>query len=772
MDLRKAPQAVGREELLRIEDAVEQKPRLIGVHYAKDVGGRALAVQGVAHVLNHVGLVPDEPDHALLEVLERIDPLLLKALDRVQGHQAHEGSDPEFLEGAIGKAKDVVEEAVRLVEELVVPPAHPLHGRAHIDIVLEELGGEALVGLVLSRKLEGDAHEVQAEHAHPAGGVGLFEHRALRQLLRAIDDRDVVEAKEAAFEYVVALAVDLVHPPGEIDQQFVETLLQEHPVALALAQPVHVVDPPHRPGLHRRVQVRELPLVGRDLPGWMLKLLEEQQPKLFLCELAVDERERHAMEREVPRGEPRILPFVRHRHDAHRVEVPPVRIADLFPRLGRRPVGAVALQPHVHIEEIDLLGPEHPREGLTLDPLLVLGGVVGMNGGVELIGLGAPLRNDGGHGDERIRMKFGGEAKAKVDAFSRGHDHSIVEGGFRAGFIGIRGVFAAHHVAVESVLRVGRPTGHVRTVDRLAVGLVVGEEHLSAVGAEEVAVAEPVLERQLLRRKDIAVIRGQADEARPRRSGEDPRLGHLLFPPAPGVSKPEVGQDVEWSRLGAAVVNAQAHHDVLRVLLGILDFDVEVPVIVEDARVEEFVLRALAVSGLVLPHQLLVGELALGVLVEPLHVRVSGQVVEVEVVLLHVLAVVSLAGHHAVEAFLEERILLVPEGEGEAEHLIPVADAGESVLTPTVGLGPGLGVREIGPGVSVARIVLADRAPGALRNVRAPVPPRGERAVLLGKPIVFTRRRGHLTESMAKKVGSCAYSLGLHVLQSHSEGLR
>ena len=45
--------------------------------------------------------------------------------------------------------------------------------------------------------------------------------------LAAVDDGDVVEAEEAALEDVVALAVDLVDPPGEVDQQLVEAALEE-----------------------------------------------------------------------------------------------------------------------------------------------------------------------------------------------------------------------------------------------------------------------------------------------------------------------------------------------------------------------------------------------------------------------------------------------------------------------------------------------------------------------------------------------------------------
>ena len=43
----------------------------------------------------------------------------------------------------------------------------------------------------------------------------------------AIEDGDVVQAKKTAFEQVVAFAVDLVDPPGEIDEQLVKAFLEK-----------------------------------------------------------------------------------------------------------------------------------------------------------------------------------------------------------------------------------------------------------------------------------------------------------------------------------------------------------------------------------------------------------------------------------------------------------------------------------------------------------------------------------------------------------------
>ena len=134
--------------------------------------------------------------------------------------------------------------------------------------------------------------------------------------------------------------------------------------------------------------------------------------------------------------------------------------------------------------------------------------------------------------------------------------------------------------------------------------------------------------------------------------------------------------------------------------LGVLDEDVEVAVVVEDAGVEQLVLHLVAGAPAVRLHQIGVGIGRLRVLVEVLHVRVRRRAVEVEVVLLHVLAVVAFAVGQPEEPLLEDRILAVPQGQREAEALLVVGDAGEAVFAPAVGARAGLVVGEVVPGVA------------------------------------------------------------------------
>ena len=97
--------------------------------------------------------------------------------------------------------------------------------------------------------------------------------------------------------------------------------------------------------------------------------------------------------------------------------------------------------------------------------------------------------------------------------------------------------------------------------------------------------------------------------------------------------------------------------------------------------------------------------------------------IEVEVIFLHVLAVVALAAGQAEHAFLEDGVALVPEREREAEALVVVGDAQDAVLAPAVDAGAGVVVREKIPRLAGGAVILAHRAPLAFAQVGPPAPP-------------------------------------------------
>jgi hypothetical protein len=141
---------------------------------------------------------------------------------------------------------------------------------------------------------------VQAIHGHPARPVGLFDEISRAQRPRTIEYADIVEAEEPTLENIFSLGVLAIHPPGEIEQQFVKHALQEITIGFSVNAPFDLVDAPGCPGVHRRIHVREIPFVGRKLAVGVHVPLAQEQYQLLLGEIRVDDCHRHAVEPQIP----------------------------------------------------------------------------------------------------------------------------------------------------------------------------------------------------------------------------------------------------------------------------------------------------------------------------------------------------------------------------------------------------------------------------------------------------------------------------------------
>ena len=113
--------------------------------------------------------------------------------------------------------------------------------------------------------------------------------------------------------------------------------------------------------------------------------------------------------------------------------------------------------------------------------------------------------------------------------------------------------------------------------------------------------------------------------------------------------------------------------------------------------------------------------------------------VEVEVVLFDVLAVVSLAVSKPEETLFEDGVLAVPQGQREAQPLLVVRDARQTILAPPVGTGAGVIVSEEVPGITIFAIVLAHRSPLPFTQVRPPLFPRYPISGLDKTPLLCVR---------------------------------
>ena len=102
----------------------------------------------------------------------------------------------------------------------------------------------------------------------------------------------------------------------------------------------------------------------------------------------------------------------------------------------------------------------------------------------------------------------------------------------------------------------------------------------------------------------------------------------------------------------AAIVRGDANEQVFRRLLGVFDIDVEIPVIVEDAGVDEFKLSCAQATPPIFLDQTRIRKFRLRVFVERLHVGMRRRRVEVVVELLYVLTVIALGASETEETLL------------------------------------------------------------------------------------------------------------------------
>ena len=290
----------------------------------------------------------------------------------------------------------------------------------------------------------------------------------------------------------------------------------------------------------------------------------------------------------------------------------------------------------------------------------------------------------------------GGEPDADLSALTGRHLEHVVSRDLGAGPLGIDGILgAADDEVVDPVLDV---RGGIRRPEQsLAVRLVLAEQQRS----RRVGRQHPLAELVMVDTDGAVVDRGHCG------------LRDIVAP-RPRVAEPQRGEEVEGRGGGSPVVGSDQHEDVVRGLLRVFHDDVEVPIVVEHPGVEQLVLHVLFAAPGVRREQIRVRERALGILVLALEVGMGRGAVDVEPVLLDVLAVVALAVREPEHPLLDDRVGTVPERKRKAQALAFVADPCDPILAPPVGARSGVVVGEVVPGVTVVAVVLADGAPLSL----------------------------------------------------------
>src|SRR5215831_3478335 len=161
-----------------------------------------------------------------------------------------------------------------------------------------------------------------------------------------------------------------------------------------------------------------------------------------------------------------------------------------------------------------------------------------------------------------------------------------------------------------------------------------------------------------------------------RSHARDDRRPTIIALPAPGIAEPERWEHMNWRCFRATVTDADADEYVFCLDLGVLNHHIEIAPLVEDTGVDQLILHEEFAPPAVLLDQLTVRVFRLRILIEILHVGMGRRVVQVVVVLLDVLAVVAFAVGQTEQPLLEDWIPAVPESQGKAQILVPIADAG------------------------------------------------------------------------------------------------
>src|SRR5208283_2107307 len=108
---------------------------------------------------------------------------------------------------------------------------------------------------------------VLAEECHPRRAVSLFEVPTGGQRRTAVKDANVVQPEKPPFKQVIAKTILAVHPPAKVKHELHEGTLEKLQVALALQRLLCAVQEERGPCVDGRIDVAEVPLVGRNLAG-------------------------------------------------------------------------------------------------------------------------------------------------------------------------------------------------------------------------------------------------------------------------------------------------------------------------------------------------------------------------------------------------------------------------------------------------------------------------------------------------------------------------
>ena len=427
--------------------------------------------------------------------------------------------------------------------------AEAVHRIGNPHEMLEELEGDLFVHRVVFAKYQGHLQHALAVKRHPGGAVRLLQRAARGQRRAAVEDANVVETQKAAGEDVASRGVLAIDPPVEVQHQSLKRPFQKPQVRPAQL-PLVLVQPERGPGVHWRIDVAEVPLVGGNLPARVEVQAPQHQQQLLLGEIEIHQRQGDRMESQVPCRIPRVLPLVRHGDHIGIEHVEPFGVAHVVARGLEQRMTLVLAQPLLQVEVVELLAPQHSRQRLAMHPTLIFVQRAGRDPLVEFVGVGDAAFERLFETAKGIFCRGGRQTQPDRLAATAGHLEGIMRRGLGPRLGGIhRLALSRDNVGVERILDIGRS---IRLVPQtLRIAFVFGEEQLRGAIAIEPIFAQLVVfgldgTRCYLAQRRLAIV----------------------LAPRPGVPKPQCRQHTQPGRFRPAIVHGDADEHVFRALLG------------------------------------------------------------------------------------------------------------------------------------------------------------------------------------------------------------
>ena len=185
----------------------------------------------VTDVAREILAVVDEPAQPFAKAGQAVEHFLIEHFDGEQRNQPDQRTDAQRSGRLSFDQKLIVIKAVLLVPQPVA--ADGVHRVDDLHEMLEELRRDVFVSRVGERQFARHRKHRRAVKRHPCGAIRLGERLPARQRPRTVEEPDVIEAEKAAGEDVAPLDVLAIDPPGEVEQQLLETALEKECVAAA-----------------------------------------------------------------------------------------------------------------------------------------------------------------------------------------------------------------------------------------------------------------------------------------------------------------------------------------------------------------------------------------------------------------------------------------------------------------------------------------------------------------------------------------------------------